>query len=162
MSYADALDREAEWYGLDLVDDGIPALASADGGPFDVVATHVRRLAQAGHQLYLAHGPTTQPASSKSTTRLDHQVAALVLWAAVGAGARAHVDQASMEEAVAKVIARVIGPVGDVGHGGRWFKVGPVSTEPANVLDLLRFADVIGAAGAAHTVIVRYTVTEFV
>lgn len=161
MSYADVVDAEAEWFGADLSAQGVPALLASQGGPFHVVAAHVRRLAQARHQLYLAHGPTAQPRRSKTTTRLDHQVVALVLWAALGAGARAHEDADDLEQAVAKVIARVLGPVGDVGHGGRWFRVGPVATEPASILDQLAFGDAIGAAGAAHTVVLRYTVTEF-
>lgn len=157
----DVLDTELEWFRLDLAGEDLPPLVKPEG-PFVVVERDVRRLAQARTQLYLTRGPTTQPKGSKTTTRLDHEVVALVLWAATGAGARAHQDQESLDAAVAKVVARVVGPEGDVGHDGRWFKVGPVTTQPVGLEGLLRWGDAIGAAGAAYTVAVRWTVSEFV
>lgn len=159
MSYASFLDTEAAWFAEDLP--GVPALTKADGGPFDIVTPHVRRLSQVRAQLYLSHGTTRQAKGSKALVRLDHEVIAVVLMAATGAGTREHIDQASTEEAVSKVVARIIGPAGDVGHGGRWFKVGPLSVEPASPLDRLRWSDAITAAGAAHVVPIRYTVSEY-
>lgn len=159
--YDAVLDSELEWFRADLAAQGLAPLAKP-AGPFAVVERDVRRLAQARTQLWLTRGPTTQPRGSKTTTRLDHEVIALVLWAAIGAGARAHVDAENLEEAVGLVVARVVGPEGDVGHGGRWFRVGPVSTEPVGLDGLLRWGDAIGAAGAAHTVAVRWSVSEFV
>ena len=159
MSYETVLATEAEWYALDLAPE-LPPIAKANGGVFDTVATHVRRLSQAGAQLYLDHGPTRQARGSKPTARLEHEVVALVLWPAVGGGARAHVDGRAVEDAVDAVVKRVLGPAGDVGHGGRWFRIGPVSAEPTDPLDALRWTDAIAATGAGHTVAVRYTVTE--
>lgn len=161
MAYDAVLESEQAWYETDLTASGVPALLKAQGGPFDIVASHVRRLAQARAQLYLTHGPTTQARGAKAGVRLDHQVIALVLYAAVGAGARAHVDQDSLEAAVGRVVARVLGPAGDVDHGGRWFRVGPVATEPVGLEGLLQWGDAIAAAGAAHVVAVRYTVSEY-
>lgn len=159
MSFDQVLAAEAEWFSrADLA--GVGPLAKADGGPFDAVGAHVRRLAQAGRQLWLTHGASREVAGSKSTRRLDHEVIALVLWPATGAGARAHVDQAAAGAATQLVADRVHGPDGDVGHGGRWFRVGPVSVEPPGPLDILRYADAIGAAGAAYVIAVRYSVTE--
>lgn len=155
------LATECEWFLVDLFSQGVPHLLRADGGPFDVVTPHVRRLSQANHQLYLTHGPTREGRGAKNMVRLDHEVVAIILWSALGAGAREQVDQANVEAAVAKVVARVLGPDGDVGHGGRWFSIGPASVEPVNPLDRLRWSDAISAAGAAHVVAVRYTVTEF-
>ncbi len=154
------LDVEAEWHGLDLSADGVPALEKTAGGPFDIVTPHLRRLSQARRQLFLTHGNDRDVPSSKSTRRTEHEVLALVLWPAAGAGARAHEDQAVLGEAVAAVVARVHGPAGDIGHGNRWFRTGPTSVEPAGPLETLRFADAIGSAGAAYTVIVRYSVAE--
>lgn len=160
MSYATLLDAEAEWFGADLSTEGLPALTKARGGPFDIVTPHVRRLAQVRAQLYLNHGTTRQGRGAKDMARLDHEVIAIVLMAATGAGTREHTDQEAVEVAVAAVVARVLGPEGDVGHGRRWFRVGPLSVEPASPLDRLRWSDAISAAGAAHVVPVRYTVTE--
>lgn len=161
MSYATVLETEAEWFLLDLYSQGVPHLHRDDGGPFDIVTPHVRRLAQRRAQLYLNHGPTREAKGAKDSVRLDHEVIAIVLIAATGAGSREHVDQAAVDAAVARVVARVVGPTGDVGHGGRWFRVGPVSVDPASPLDRLRWSDAISAAGAAHVVPVRYTVTEY-
>lgn len=161
MSYATVLAAEAEWFSDDMSAEGLPPLTKDQGGPFDIVTPHVRRLAQVRAQLYLSHGPTRQARGSKALVRLDHQVLAVVLVAATGAGTREHIDQATIEADVAKVVARVIGPADDIGHGGRWFRVGDVAVEPASPLDRLRFTDAITAAGAAHVVVVRYTVAEY-
>lgn len=161
VSYATLLAAEAEWFSADMSAEGLPALTKDQGGPFDIVTPHVRRLSQVRLQLYLGHGPTSQGRGSKTLVRLDHQVLAIVLVAAAGAGTREHVDQATVESAVSKVVARVIGPPGDVGHGGRWFSVRGVTVEPASPLDRLRFTDAITAAGGAHVVVVRYTVVEY-
>lgn len=160
MSYASFLDTEAAWFALDLP--GVPALAKSDGGPFDIVTPHVRRISQKRAQLYLNHGPTRQGEGSKTMVRLDHEILAIVLMAATGAGTREHIDQDSVERNVSKVVARIIGPAGDVGHGGRWFRVGALTVEPASPLDRLRWSDAISAAGAAHVVVIRYTVSEYV
>lgn len=163
MTYATVLTTEAAWFALAGAPAGaMPALTVAAGGPFDIVASHTRRLAQRRHQLYLAHGTTRPARGAKDSVRLDHEVMAVVLWAATGAGGREHIDQEALEAAVAKVVARVIGPAGDVDHGGRWFSVGRPMVEPEDPLSRLRFADAITAAGAAHTVIVRYRVSEYV
>lgn len=156
----DVLDLELEWFLADVED--LNPLPESAGGPFHVVEREVRRLSQARNQLYLTLGPTTTPRGSKTTRRLDHEVIALVLWTAVGAGQRAHVDQAALGRAVDLITRRVLGPDGDIGHGGRWFRAGGLRTEPVGLDGLLRWGDAIGAAGAAYTVAIRYTVSEFV
>ncbi len=67
----------APGYALDLSAMGVPALTSADGGPFGVVAPHLRRLSQVPGALYRTHGPSTQTQGSKTHRRVDHEVVVL-------------------------------------------------------------------------------------
>lgn len=159
MPYADALAVEEAWFTSPLV--GVPVLVAEDGGPFDIVAAQVRRLSQARRQLFLGHGPTTSARGSKTGDRfVTHEVVALVFWSAPGAGGRAHEDQASLDEATERVLARVRGPVGDYTHGGRWWSVGEARVEPPNPATLLAFRDAAGAVGAGYELAVKYSVTE--
>lgn len=157
MTYADALAKEEAWFASDLSAQGVPGLSP----PFDVVASQVRRLSQARRQLFLGHSRSTDGRRSKAGDhRVDHEIVALVFWAAVGAGGRAHEDQDRLDEAVERVLARVRGPAGDYTHGGRWWSVGEVRVEPPNPATLLAFRDAAGAVGAGYELAVRFSVTE--
>jgi hypothetical protein len=161
VGIAEVLDVEADWYVQDLVAQGVAALTKDAGGPFGVVTPRLRRLSQVAQAVYLTHGQTRQGKGAKDQARFDHDVIAVVLWAATGAGARAHVDQEAADAAVARVVDRVLGPTGDTTHGGRWFSIGPVVVEPPGPLELLAWSDAVAAAGAAYVITVRYTVSEF-
>ena len=160
MGYAEALTAEEDWFTSPLV--GVPPLIKEDGGPFDVCAAQVRRLSQAPRQLFLGHTRSTDGRQSKTPDhRIDHEIVALVFWSAIGAGARAHRDQAELDAAVERVLARIRGLQGDSTHGGRWWGVGEARVEPPNPATLLAFSDAAGAVGAAYQVSVRYTVVEY-
>ncbi|MCA1572823.1 MAG: hypothetical protein LC798_21525 [Chloroflexi bacterium] len=159
MSYGDVLDREEAWY--QEVHAGLPPLVADQGGPFSTVAASIRRLSQGSHQLFLAHVDTTDRNMSHEDVRHDHQVAAVVLWAAIGGGARAHQDQARLDDAVSAVLDRIKGPAGDRGHGGRWWAVSDARAAPPLPAQLLNWSDAIAAAGAAYVVQCSYTCTEW-
>lgn len=156
--YAGVLDIEAEWLTADLSAEGLPPLSASRGGPFHAIGAEVRRLDQARHQLWLVHTRSTQGRGSKSDTRLVHEVTAVILWHAAGAGHRAHVDQAKLAEAVEAVLLRV---GHDLTHGGRWWGVGPATVNPPTPLQLLAWRDALAAAGAAHELTVTWTATEW-
>lgn len=159
MPYASVLDLEEAWFLDSSL--GLPPLAAADGGPFGVVAAHVRRLSQHPRQLFIGHGPTTDLRRSKAGDRLvRHEIVVLVAWPSVGAGHRAHEDQARLDDAVDAVLARVRGPVDDIGHGGRWWGVADARVEPPNPATILAFRDAIGAMGGGYEVAIRYSVLE--
>ena len=159
--YAAVLGAEAEWLTADLSAEGYPPLLASQGGPFDAVGAEVRRLDQHRHQLWLAHSQTRQGKGSKQSVRLDHEVAAVVMWAAAGAGHRAHLDQAALAKGIESLLVRLAGTEGDRTHGGRWFNVAPATVAGATPLQLLVWTDAVAAAGAAHVVVVTWTVAEY-
>lgn len=162
MSFEDVLAREESWYLEDLLAQGVPALIQEDqGGPFQVVAANPRRLSQGRNQLWLASAESTQGKGSKSDTRWDHDVTAIVLWSALQSTVRANEDQEDMQAAVGRVAARIAGPPGDRGHAGRWWQIGPLRVAPPSPMQLLTFGDVIGGLGAAYQVAITYRVTEW-
>jgi hypothetical protein len=163
VSVADVLEREEAWF-LDATL-GLPPLLASAGGPFDIVAAQVRRVAQGPRQLFLGvtESRETRPAKN-SPMRLDHDVVALCLWSAVKGGARAHLDQAVFDDALSAVVARVRGPgdIGDATHGGRWWLVSDARVALPTLPQVLAFGDAVGALGAAYVRSVTWTVSEWV
>ncbi len=157
----DALSREEAWY-LAAVP-GLRPLDVATGGPFDIVAANVRRIAQHPRQLFLGLLTATSVRTSKTgDLRHDYEISALVLWGhrVSGAGARAHVELGALDEALGRIVERVIAG-GDITHGGRWWRTTPPVVEFPPPATILAFADVIGAADPAHVRSVRYTCSEY-
>ncbi len=157
----DVLEREEAWF-LDP-NLGLPGLRVDQGGPFDVVAAQVRRVAQAPAQLFLGltETRTTRPAKN-SATRLEHDLVALAIWAAARGGTRANLDQALLDDALDRVELRVRGPEGDRGHGGRWWQVSEARVALPTLPQVLAFGDAVGSLGAAYTRSVTWTCVEWV
>jgi hypothetical protein len=153
-----AVAREAEWFRADVP--GLPPLA-APAGPFYRVTDKLKELAQGRTQLFLALVSTLDESASKlGPRRVDHEIAAMVMWA-VNAGGRAHVPQVDIDEAIEAVVARVRGVSDQPNHGGRWAMVGPVSVEFPPPEQWLASGDAITAAGATNVRSVRYAVREY-
>jgi hypothetical protein len=153
-----AVAREVEWY-REMVAGLAPLEAPA--GPFYRVTSELSELAQGRNQLYLALVSQLDASADKDgRRRIDHEISALVLWA-VGPAGRAHVSEATLDDAVDAVVQRVRGVPEAPNHGGRWWMVGPTSVEFPPPAQLLANGDAILAAGAADVRSVRYTVTSW-
>jgi hypothetical protein len=155
-----AVAREVEWFRADVP--GLPSL-EAPAGPFYRVTDKLTELVQGRTQLFLALVSTLDESASKlGPRRVDHEIAAMVMWA-VNAGGRAHVHQVDIDEAIDAVVARVRGvSVSEQpNHGGRWAMVGPVSVEFPPPEQWLSSGDAITAAGATNVRSVRYAVREY-
>lgn len=151
---ADVLDREVDW--LTAVLPGLPSLAEH----FDVIAAHVRRLAQHPRQLYVGLLATRDTSPTKNgDRRLEHDVVALTLYPALGAGARAHADRDRAEVAVAAVVDRI---AVDRTHGGRWWSISDATVAPPDPITMLAFADVLAVAGSSYAYSITWTATEHV
>lgn len=151
------LELEEAWYRADVA--GLDLLESP--GPFTKVTSQLSELAQGRAQLLLTViSSLHQVATKTGERRIDHEMAALVLWP-LGAAGRAHVNQVSLDAAVDVVVARAMGTVDDRCHGGRWWLVGPVSVEYPPPIQLLAAGNPDVAAGTTNIRSVRYTVTEW-
>lgn len=153
-----ATELEADWFRSTVA--GLPPL-EAPAGPFYRITSEMGELAQGRNQLYLAEISTVDASGSKDgDRRIDHEISALVLWA-VGAGGRAHVKAATLDEASELVVARVRGTAEAPNHGRRWWMVGPTTVEFPPQEQLLANGEAILAAGAVSVRSVRFTVTEW-
>jgi hypothetical protein len=167
---ADAVARETAWFQADLSAQGIPHLlkAGANDGPFGIVDAYPRRLSQRSHQLYLWREAITQTRRGSGTHELRHFLVATVLWSQAATPERAHEDQARLDDAIARVFARVAGG-GDRSHGRRFTSVGAakdnnpgIGARMADPLAAIRAADAPGGLGRAYEVHVRFVATETV
>ncbi len=152
-----AAARELDWYQASVP--GLVAL-EAPGGHFERVTGDLRSIAQNRRQLFLTSVSSLHGAKSKTgDTRVDHELAALVLWP-VNAGGRARLDDIPIEEALAAVVERVA-TIDHPSHGGRWWMVDDVSVEHPSPLQLLTAGSPDEIAGTSNVRSVRYRVVEW-
>ena len=123
-SYSDALDREIDW--LTAVDT-LPALLAADGGPFAIAqARWPRTMAKQKRALYL----TRMAGHSAEVDRfanvrqmMRHRFVLHLMWPLNLGTGKAEDEQLAFEQAIDKVLARVLGLPFDKTHGGRFLSV---------------------------------------
>ncbi|MFJ6215005.1 hypothetical protein ACIQGZ_16965 [Streptomyces sp. NPDC092296] len=134
---AAAVAREAAW--LSSCGDGLPALPTSAGGPFDVVQPYMPRTpAQRQTQLYVLRRSTVTRRFSAQRRIATHTLL-LSIWWPIGATAQsggtslAESEQAALDAAVALVVARIEGTVTDKTHGGRFLSVAEAPDESAGV-----------------------------
>ncbi len=130
MSLADAVARETAW--LCTAGDGLPALLAEHDGPFDVVqGYHPRTPSSEQRSLYVMRR-TLKSNRFAAVRRMAVHSFVLRLWwpASDGEGVMEN-DQAALDVAVGKVIARVAGPPFDKTHGGRFLSVAEGDSELA-------------------------------
>jgi hypothetical protein len=123
-TYSDALDRETAW--LTTVD-ALPALLTVNGGPFDIVqARRPRTPTKSKRCLYVTRQPGMSAHWARTATgrtMATHHLRLEVDWPiTVGTGS-AETEQLNVDQAIDLVITRVLGPLGDKTHGGRFLSV---------------------------------------
>jgi hypothetical protein len=148
---ATAVDLEAAW--LSSANDGLPALLSARGGPWDVIQAYAPRSPyQQQTQLYvLRRRAATSRFSQQRRIATHHFVLALV-WptgsSTIGEGI-AEDEQRAFDAAIDLLVQRVEGTVTDHTHGGRFLSVaestGGTNQPGAPAIDI-EYADPLQAA----------------
>lgn len=126
MSFSDAVDREAAW--LSTSGDGLPALRTVDGGPFQILqARWPRQAATLKTALYVLRNPAmayrVERFAAIHSTPSSHFLLRL-MWPLTNGQGSAEADQLLFEQAIDSVLTRIEGFVGDKTHGGRFLAVG--------------------------------------
>lgn len=126
MSAADAVAREAAW--LTTSGDGLPALLTAAGGPWDVIQAYMPRTPAARQsQIYVLRRGFDTHRWSQQRRMATHRLHLTCSWpiggTTTGTGI-AEAEQAAFDAALDLLVQRIEGFVGDKTHGGRFLSVG--------------------------------------
>jgi hypothetical protein len=122
VSLADAPDRETAW--LTTSGDGLPALLTANGGPWDVIQAYLPRTPQTRKtQLYVARRRYPTHRIAQQRRRATHYFHLICYWpiGATTAGTGiAEDEQRALDSALALLVQRIEGFEFDKTHGGRF------------------------------------------
>jgi hypothetical protein len=119
---ADAVDREADW--LTTSGDGLPALLTTAGGPFEIVQAYWRRTpAGRATQLYVIRKALHEERFANVRRMARYQFELRIIWPQSSATGAAEGVQRSLDAAIDLVLQRVGGLPGDKSHGGRFLSV---------------------------------------
>lgn len=126
MSTSDAVAREAAW--LTTSGDGLPALLTSAGGPWDVVQAYLPRTpAQRQSQIYVLRRSFNTHRWSQQRRMASHGFHLSCLWpiggTTIGTGI-AEDEQRAFDDALALLLERIEGFVSDKSHGGRFLSIG--------------------------------------
>lgn len=126
MSTADAVAREAAW--LTTSGDGLPALLTAAGGPWDVVQAYLPRTpAQRQSQIYVLRRSFNTHRWSQQRRMATYGFHLSCLWpiggTTIGTGI-AEDEQQAFDAALDLLVQRIEGHVDDKSHNGRFLSVG--------------------------------------
>jgi hypothetical protein len=126
MSTADAVTREAVW--LSRSGDGLPALLSETGGPWDVINGYWPRTPSYRiNGIYVLRSRLQDIRISNQRKRPAHQFRLKLIWVvgstttAVGI---AETEQFAFDTAVDLLLHRIRGTLGNKTHGGAFLSVG--------------------------------------
>ena len=119
-----ALDREAAWL---TTSDALGALLAANGGPFDIVqARRPRTPSKSKRCLYVTRQPAMSARYERTATGRTmpiHHFRLDLDWPLTLGSGSAEAEQLNVDQAIDLIIARVLGPLGDKTHGGRFLSV---------------------------------------
>lgn len=120
MSTGDAITREAAW--LAVTGDSLPSLPFGAGGPFQVLQAYWPRTPATNKTgLYVMRARLLAPRVAAQRIRPRYQMRLRAVWPVVTtASPLLETAQQDFDDAIALVLERVQGPLGDKSHGGRF------------------------------------------
>lgn len=126
INTGDAVTREATW--LAVHGDGLPALLTTNGGPWDVVQAYLPRTpANRKSQLYVLRRRFMTERMDQQRRLATYTFHLACMWPVGGTTVGTNIaeaEQAAFDAAIDLVRQRVEGFVGDKSHGGRFLSVG--------------------------------------
>jgi hypothetical protein len=130
MSTADAVAREVAW--LNTSGDGLPALLTAAGGPWDNIQSYwARTPATQQTTIYMLRPSLSDERAANVRIRTTYDFTLKLVWpirqttTGIAEG-----EQQNLDNAVDLLLQRVRGPLLDKTHGGRFLSVGEVPRMP--------------------------------
>lgn len=125
-STADAVDRETAW--LSAAGDNLPALQKVNGGPFDDVHAYFPIVPDMTvRTLYVLRRTISQDRFGGQRIINSYPMRLIAWWPLLGGpgfDGSAEAEQRALDAALDLVIQRLVGPVGDKTHGGRFMSAG--------------------------------------
>jgi hypothetical protein len=157
---ADAVAREAAW--LQSSGDGLPALLTADGGPWDIVQAYWRRTPPSEKTaIYVLRASLSDERTANIRIRTGYDFTLKLHWPVrQAAEGLAEKEQQAMDDAVDLLIQRIRGPLGDKTHGGRFLSAGEVPRMPG-VHVAFDDPELTIASGKALRALVSYPADDF-
>jgi len=124
VSTADAVAREAAWLATPI-DDGLPILLAAAGGPWNIVQAYLPRTpAQQQTQIYVLRRRLVTARFSQQRRMATHHLHLSCIWpiGATSVGV-AENEQQALDAALSLLVTRIEGFVNDKSHGNRFLSV---------------------------------------
>ena len=130
MSTADAVSREVSW--LTASGDGLPALLTQDGGPWDNIQGYwARTPATQQNTIYVLRSGLSDERAANIRIRTTYEFTLKLVWPIRQTSSPlAEGEQQNLDDAVDLLLQRIRGPVGDKTHGGAFLSVGEVPRLP--------------------------------
>jgi len=120
---ADAVARETAY--LTTVGDGLPALLATAGGPWDTVQAYYPRTPYEMRRcIYVLRHRIQQRRWGAQRVAHQYPFRLICWWPILDATGSAEVEQQAFDNALDLVLQRVLGPLGNKTHGGRFLSVG--------------------------------------
>jgi hypothetical protein len=120
---ADAVDREAAW--LNTTGDGLPALQKSAGGPWDNVQAYYTRTPYGEQRtIYVLRNRIQQRRFAAQRIMHTHPFRLILWWPLLDQAGSAEADARAFDVAIDVLLQRILGPLGDKTHGGRFLSVG--------------------------------------
>lgn len=119
MATNDAVAREAAWLAAYTPADGLPALLTANGGPFDVVQAYIPRTPNTRQSgVYVDRGPFTDVRTANQRKMSRYRFELLCVWpiGKTTATGSAETEQQNFDNAIELLIQRIRGLIGDHTH----------------------------------------------
>lgn len=139
MATSDAVVREVAW--LTSSGDGLPALLSSDGGPFDIVQAYRSRTPPHRKTAIYLMRTTILETRFANQRKLDsYEFRGQIWWpiGATGAAGSWEDESQALDDAVDLLLQRVRGLTFDHSHGGRFLSVAE-APDPGRIV--VRFED---------------------
>lgn len=156
MSLGDAVPREVAW--LNSFGDGLPALIDPDGPWQNIQTWRPRVAATRTRAVYVTESNIHVARFANIRSMGSHDFRLKLIWPLSSGIGSAEEDYASFMSATAQLITRILGPIGDKTHGGRFLSV---AEEPKFLDAELDDPDTTIGPQAGFTGVVTYSADDF-
>lgn len=119
---ADAVARETAW--LVASGDGLPALLATAGGPWDTVQAYYPRTPyEQRRSIYVLRHRVEQKRFAAQRVMHTYPFRLILWWPILALDGSAEEEQQAFDNAIDLLLQRILGPLGDKTHGGRFLSV---------------------------------------